>query len=274
MIPPPRVTHANGLRILTYNIHKGVSAMARQNRIHELREAIHTIDADIVFLQEVQGRNDLHARRFANWPEASQHQFLADDGWAEAVYGCNAITARRHYSSDHGNALLSRYTLIQSENIDVSDHRFESRGLLHCVFERGGARIHCICAHFGLFESGRIRQADALVARIRDTVPDNEALIIAGDFNDWRNQLCRRLTSKLGVKEVFEEHQHGPLFPWMRLATSRVRPARTYPSAFPLLRLDRVYVRGFRVERATVLHGTTWRRLSDHAPVVADMIVE
>src|ERR1700760_3948243 len=115
----------------TYNIHKGVSAMSRRNRIHDLRAGLHALESDIVFLQEVQGRNDLHATRFANWPELSQHTFLAGDRWAEAVYGKNSVRT----DGDHGNAFLSRYRMISHENIDISDHRFESRGLLHCAFD-------------------------------------------------------------------------------------------------------------------------------------------
>src|SRR5947209_2691102 len=74
---------AKRLRIATYNIHKGVTALSRRNRIHELRAGLHALEADFVFLQEVQGRNDLHAQRFNNWPEIAQHTFLAGDRWAE-----------------------------------------------------------------------------------------------------------------------------------------------------------------------------------------------
>jgi len=268
-----RALEAGCLRIVTYNIHKGVSALARRSRIHELRSGIHDMDADIVFLQEVQGRNDRHAKRFANWPADSQHDFLAAEGWSEAVYGRNVVSDGRHYSSDHGNALLSRFNLIESENIDISDHRFEGRGLLHCVLEIAGRRVHCICAHLGLFADSRMRQVEALVARIRATVPDDEALIIAGDFNDWRNQLARRLTDKLGVIEAFEDHQHGPLFPWGRVGPQRILPARTFPSLFPFLRLDRVYLRGFKVRHAMVVRGGHWRKLSDHSPILVDLQV-
>ena len=268
---PPRPSAAGSVRIVTYNIHKGVSALARKNRIHELRAAIHDLDADIVFLQEVQGRNDRHARRFANWPENGQHHFLAEKGWTEAVYGRNVARDGRHYSNDHGNALLSRFALIESENIDVSDHRFERRGLLHSVLRVDTRRVHCLCAHLGLFEDSRVRQADALVARIRATVPDHEPLIIAGDFNDWRNQLARRLTGHLAVREAFEDQHHDRLFSWLRSGASRPLPARTFPSLFPLLRLDRVYLRGFAVQHAAVLRGGHWRHLSDHAPILVDL---
>ena len=39
----------------------------------------------------------------------------------------------------------------------------------------------------------------------------------------------------------------------------------------PVLQLDRVYVRGFDVLSAQVLHGPRWARLSDHAPIVAEL---
>jgi endonuclease/exonuclease/phosphatase family metal-dependent hydrolase len=48
-------------------------------------------------------------------------------------------------------------------------------------------------------------------------------------------------------------------------------PPRTFPSVFPWLRLDRIYQRGFAVRRARVLHGSPWKKLSDHAPLVAEL---
>ena len=283
---------AKRLRIATYNIHKGVSAMSRHNRIHDLRAGLHALDADVVFLQEVQGRNDQHATRFANWPEIAQHTFLAGDRWAEAVYGKNSVRT----DGDHGNACLSRFRLVSHENIDISDHRFESRGLLHSVFDFDGVEVHCVCAHLGLFEESRVRQADALIARIRSHVPADAPVIIAGDFNDWRHRLGKRFVDNLGVREVFSGHETRRAA-FARRAAGYIRrtldpagvkevgavakparrlasPARTFPSAFPLLRLDRVYVRGFRIASAQVLSGPTWAKLSDHAPILAELVLE
>ncbi len=327
-VPPS----AARLRIATYNIHKGVSAMSRKNRIHELRAGLHALEADLVFLQEVQGRNDLHAERFDNWPEVAQHTFLAGDRWAQTAYGRNSVRT----DGDHGNALLSRFPLIAHENIDISDHRFESRGLLHCEFEVDGVPVHCICAHLGLFEESRVRQAEAMIARIRSHVPNDAPLVIAGDFNDWRHRLGRRLVESLGVREVFSElvirsqtrraalarrasgyvqKQSARISdtigaPFTTPAKSAARasaktaanaaaqslaasmdtaatdagasprtprlatPARTYPAGFPLLRLDRVYVRGFKIASAQVLSGPAWRKLSDHAPILAELVFD
>jgi endonuclease/exonuclease/phosphatase family metal-dependent hydrolase len=39
-----------------------------------------------------------------------------------------------------------------------------------------------------------------------------------------------------------------------------------------MFRLDRVYLRGFAVREAVVMAGEGWRRLSDHAPIVADLL--
>ena len=39
----------------------------------------------------------------------------------------------------------------------------------------------------------------------------------------------------------------------------------------PWFRLDRIYVRGFKVDNAQVMHGPLWAKLSDHAPIVAEL---
>ena len=48
-------------------------------------------------------------------------------------------------------------------------------------------------------------------------------------------------------------------------------PPRTFPAAFPWLRLDRIYQRGFAVRHAKVLHGMPWKQISDHAPLFAEL---
>ena len=55
------------LRVVTLNIHKGLSTFNRRMVIHELREGLSALKPDLVFLQEVQGLNQRHARRFAAW---------------------------------------------------------------------------------------------------------------------------------------------------------------------------------------------------------------
>ncbi|MFN7087166.1 MAG: endonuclease/exonuclease/phosphatase family protein, partial [Burkholderiales bacterium] len=116
------------LRVATYNIHKGFSPFAHRMAIHELRDKLRGLDSDVVFLQEVHGNQERHAARYENWPDIPQYEFLADSVWQDFAYGKNAIYDAGH----HGNAILSRYPIKRWDNEDISSHRFERRGLLHC----------------------------------------------------------------------------------------------------------------------------------------------
>jgi endonuclease/exonuclease/phosphatase family metal-dependent hydrolase len=242
------------LRVVTLNIHKGLSHFNRRVVIHDLREGLRALDPDLVFLQEVQGLNDRHALRFASWPGEPQHEFLAQARWQHA-YGRNRVYEHGH----HGNALLSRFPILSAENQDVSDHRFESRGLLHTVVKVPGWRrnLHCICVHLSLHERGRRRQLDAIAERLEYLARADAPIIIAGDFNDWRQRATRMLETALGMTEVS--------------FAARGRHARTYPSVLPLLRLDRIYVRGFDVLGSRVHRGAPWSLLSDHLAVSAEI---
>ncbi|MDD5250166.1 MAG: endonuclease/exonuclease/phosphatase family protein [Rhodocyclaceae bacterium] len=241
------------LHVATYNIHKGFSQFNQRMVVHELRERLRQLKPDIVFLQEVQGLHLLHAERHEDWPEAPQHEFLAEDVWDATVYGRNAIYDHGH----HGNAILSRFPIIASHNQDVTHMRFERRGMLHCALDVPGLprQLHCVCAHLSLFGRSRRRQLDALATRLEAIVPADAALIVAGDFNDWRNRAHNQLAERLGLIEVF--------------AGAGGRPPRSFPSALPMLRLDRIYVRGFVIESAQVHFGAPWSHISDHAALSA-----
>ncbi len=240
------------LTVVTYNIHKGFSALNRRLVVHEMRERLHSLEADVVFLQEVQGAHHRHARRHAAWPEAAQHEFLTHEG-GHAAYGMNATYQDGH----HGNAIVSRFPIVKSENIDISHHRLESRGLLHCEMAVPGWKgtLHCINVHLGLWARSRRFQLEWLCHRIHDAVPEGAPLVVAGDFNDWRGTATEVLERELGAVEVFER--------------ALGRHARSFPARLPLLALDRIYVRGLRVGAAERLAGGPWSRLSDHAALAA-----
>ena len=242
------------LRVATLNIHKGLSQFNRRMVIHELREGLRALEPDLVFLQEVLGLNERHALRFASWPHTPQYEFLAEAGWQHA-YGRNAVYDHGH----HGNAVLSRHPILSTANEDVSDHRFERRGLLHSVVSVPGWRknLHCLCVHLSLHERGRRKQLDAIAARLDEIAARDMPIIVAGDFNDWRQRASAILEGRLGMTEVSTVHQG--------------RAARTFPSMLPLLKLDRIYVRGFEVLAARVHRGAPWSLLSDHLALSADL---
>lgn len=262
------------LRIATYNIHKGVSTLRSTPRVHALKQALASMEADVLFLQEVQGRHDKYQTKHADlWPEQAQYQYLAGESH-QSAYGMNAVYDHGH----HGNALLSRFPILSSRNQDVSDHAYESRGILHCLVQTPVANVHCYVVHLGLFAGSRRRQTAALIDAVSTSAVNDAPVIIAGDFNDWTNDLSARLREALGVKEVFDDTLPPRGFgAYLRTLSGRgpnILPARTFPAAMPWLRLDRVYVRGFHIDSAQVLHGAQWTRLSDHAPIIASLTLD
>ncbi|HKS11491.1 MAG TPA: endonuclease/exonuclease/phosphatase family protein [Pseudomonas sp.] len=241
------------LRVLTVNTHKGFTAFNRRYILPELRDAVRSTQADIVFLQEVLGSHDRHAARYPGWPQTSQYEFLADSMWSDFAYGRNAVYPDGH----HGNALLSKYPILEYRNLDVSITGPERRGLLHCVLDVPGPRnVHAICVHLSLLESHRQQQLE-LLQQLLDALPADEPVIIAGDFNDWKLHGNRTLRRQGNLHEVFERHQ-GLL-------------ARTYPARLPLLRLDRIYLRNAESCSPRILGHRPWTHLSDHLPLSVEV---
>ena len=246
------MAHARSLNVVTYNIHKGLSQFNRRLVLHDIRDRLKALDADVAFLQEVQGKHDKNSRRHVNWPEVGQTEFLSHEG-THSVYGMNCVYTDGH----HGNAVVSRHPIPVWENIDISHHPIESRGLLHCEIEVEGwkERVHCINVHLGLWGRSRRFQLEWMAERIRAAVPKSGPLIVAGDFNDWSRKASEYLERELGLHEVFE--------------TAEGKLAKSYPAKMPMFTLDRIYVRDLTVEGVARHVGSQWSRLSDHVALAA-----
>jgi endonuclease/exonuclease/phosphatase family metal-dependent hydrolase len=244
------------LRVATYNIHKGVRGLGPRKRleIHNLGLAVEALDADMVFLQEVHGFHHGHAHHFKRtsfgWPDVGQAHFLAPEGY-EVAYRTNAVTQE----GEHGNALLSRWPLGDIGHHDVSDHRFEQRGLLHVPVHWGGGLVHAIVAHLGLMHASRVRQVERIARYIHQHVPPADRLLVAGDFNDWGEKLDAPMRA-MGL--IRAERPGQPVM-------------RTFPSRVPLFSLDRIYMRGFRCAAGVVPSGAAWARMSDHLPLIVEL---
>ena len=236
------------LRVATYNIHKGVQGLgpARRLEIHNLGHAVEQLDADVVCLQEVRKLHRREQQYFTRWPELPQAEFLAPDGY-EAVYQTNATT--RH--GEHGNALLSRWPVVSRGHEDMSDHRFEQRGVLHVTVHAHRRAVHILVLHLGLIPGSRVRQLEQLGRFIEREIPRRSALIVAGDLNDWGAKL-RPAMKELGLIDFIGERQ------------------LTYPSRLPLAQLDYVYARGLKPMGIEVPRGRIWGRMSDHLPLIAE----
>jgi endonuclease/exonuclease/phosphatase family metal-dependent hydrolase len=236
------------VRIATYNIHKGVQGIGptRRLEIHNLGHAVEQLDADIVCLQEVRKTHRLEAQYFVHWPELPQAEFLAPEGYT-AVYRTNAHT--RH--GEHGNALLSRWPVVSHQHEDMSDHRFEQRGLLHVEVNVHGLAVHVVVVHLGLIKASRVRQLAQLRQFIAREMAADVPVVVAGDFNDWGDTVQRTL-GEAGFR-AFEEQK-----------------VVTFPSRLPVVQLDHIYARGLTPVGVHVPSGRIWGRMSDHLPLIAD----
>ena len=101
------------MRVVTYNIHKGFSFGNRQFVLDDMRHALHNLNPDIMLLQEVQGEHRKKSKTIPQWPATEQHIFLADGHFDYKVYG----RTWDGWDGHHGNAVLSRYPIIYSNNI-------------------------------------------------------------------------------------------------------------------------------------------------------------
>jgi endonuclease/exonuclease/phosphatase family metal-dependent hydrolase len=253
---------ANTLRIVTWNIHKGVRGIAMRKRleIHAMQSAVADLAADVICLQEVRRINHKEAAHFTQWPKLPQADFLAPSGY-EAVYRTNAFT--KH--GEHGNALLSRFPVVGHAHEDMSDHRFEQRGLLHATLQIQDKKVHVIVVHLGLIAASRQRQMAQLSQYIERDIPKKEALIVAGDFNSPIAPV-RWAQSALDVGNGLQKIK--PESPRMLHA---LRGHATFPSRLPMLQLDHVFTRHARIVSSHVPQEAEWARMSDHLPLIVEV---
>ena len=244
------------IKILSYNIHKGFDTFNRRFILGQIKEQIRLLSPDIVCLQEVQGEDDKHKGKVKDYPLETQFEYLADTVWPHFAYGKNAIYSHGH----HGNAILSKYPIKQWHNLDLSLDKSEMRGLLHAELYLPGEErsFHMMTTHMNLFHNARMKQAKLIVNYIEEKA-SQKGLVLVGDFNDWLCELDPYLRSLLGFKELFLELYQSH--------------ARTFPSFYPKLPLDRAYFREVSPVQGMVLKGGPWDALSDHLPIYIEVDV-
>lgn len=248
------------IKILSYNIHKGFDWKNRNYYLQEMKELIKSSEAEIVFLQEVVGKND-------NFKEKgmvdSQFEFFADELWPHYSYAQNALYDHGH----HGNLILSKYPIETFENFNLSVNSFEKRGMLVCKIKIPASeenpvekKIFACCLHLNLFHAGRKKQYEKIREYISEYIEQKSSgekhpYIIAGDFNDWNQKSFQVFEDVLGMQEVHKE-ANGNF-------------ARTFPSKVPILCLDRIYVKNLQVVSSNVVFYD--QTLSDHLPIFCEV---
>lgn len=241
------------IRILSYNIHKGFTIGNTDFILEHIRNAMREVNADILFLQEVLGDHRDSKCRIPDWETAIQFEYLADSAWPHFAYGKNAVYSEGH----HGNAILSKFPIMDWSNQSISTNRFEQRGLLKAKILIPELEKEIILAntHLDLTQGGRNKQATMIIDDLKRE--SDTPWILVGDFNDWNKKISTRIERELQAKEAFK-YLHGN-YP------------STFPSFMPLLSLDRVFLNKITPISAVTLNHGHWKKLSDHLPIYVEL---
>ena len=241
------------LRLITYNIHKCIGGVDRKYDPARILDTIAHYEPDLVLLQEVDDRAKRSRRH-------RQVDLLGDLlGLRHRTYFPNV---RVRGGGEYGNAILSRFPLTGTNNIDLTIPPKKRRSVLHARYRvrLPGARgvqtrtVHVYNMHLGL--SGierRIQLKKFLDSHPFSRLHDRTPVIVAGDFNDVWGTLGKKLLAPAGFRGL-------------------ARQLKTFPAYAPVRPLDSIWVRGdVRIRDARRSRLALAKKASDHLPLVADL---
>jgi endonuclease/exonuclease/phosphatase family metal-dependent hydrolase len=235
---------------MTYNVHSCVGTDGERS-IARIAQVISDARADIVALQELD-----HQRvrsQLTHQAEAIARELSMDFHFNPAL---------RIADEEYGDAILSRYPIemMHAAELPGVAPRWcrEARGAVWVGVRANEVAWQIINTHFGLGRAERFDQARALLGDdwIRAAVPHGP-VILCGDFNSQAGGRVQRL-----LASHLQDAQG-------------TRHRSTFPSRFPLLCLDYIFVgAGIRVSAVEVIRNSLTRVASDHLPLVAEVELE
>jgi endonuclease/exonuclease/phosphatase family metal-dependent hydrolase len=231
------------LRLLCFNIHGGYD-MKKQRDLSRVHVLMDNLNVDIGVFQEMETRPSYGGKPgdvdVLAGPDRPYHlpgpTLKEGEGW-------------------YGNLLVSRYPIKRAlvhnlETIKV----LEPRNALDAVIDTPHGGLRVIGTHLSLTAYVRWSEVKNLI-RLAEEVDDDETYpaLFMGDMNEWRwpARLIYHLNKRL----------------------TPVHTGKTFPSCFPVLRLDRVWYDGDEGMEVTAqrLDGPEVRYLSDHLPLLIDV---
>ena len=241
------------LRVATYNVH-GCMGMDRQRSEARIAEVIAEMSVDVVALQEL----DLGRRRSAG---ANQTKMIAEQlGWYSHFH-----PAMRRDDEHYGNAILSRYQLNFRRAVELPGRPpffcRENRAAIEVNIESKIGKVHIINTHLGLGWRERFVQAQLFTSsEWRAAIAGDIPLILLGDFNSLRGSRPYRTLNR---------HLHD-----VRELIPATGPIRTFPTRFPVLAVDHIFVNRAVHPLSVTVHRTPLARIaSDHFPLMVELVL-
>jgi endonuclease/exonuclease/phosphatase family metal-dependent hydrolase len=233
------------MRLLTYNIHKGIGGRDRRYQLERVIRVIEEEKPDIICLQEV-ARNARRTRYH------DQPRLLAEHFNAPAhLYQMNI----HHKAGGYGNLVLSRWAFRCRHQCSLQMHSRKPRGAQLVVVDTPEGPLHLVNWHLGLIEKERHWQVGHLLDHHLFCESGHLPTLVVGDFNDWRNTL---------TGGAFARHDFAQV-------TAPPSRFRSFPAYLAVLSLDKAFFRGgISVGAAHVVRNHLSRLASDHLPLVLD----
>lgn len=236
------------LRTLSYNIHKCIGGVDRRYDPDRIVEVIQNLDVDVAMLQEVDGG-------VARSNRDHQVELLAERLGLRYHTWFPNVDVRG--GGQYGNAILSRYPIIESTNLDLSIRFKKRRSALHAVLrvrhDDVDRTVHVYNMHLGLARYERRRQLRMFLdSHPFQNLHHDTPIVVGGDLNDVYGGLGE-LLEPAGFRGI----ERRPL---------------TFPAWGPMRALDAIFVRGaMDFVRLARCDSELARRASDHRPLVADV---
>jgi endonuclease/exonuclease/phosphatase family metal-dependent hydrolase len=233
------------MRLLTYNIHKGIGGRDRRYDLERIVRVIEDQKADLICLQEVTS----NARRTEH---DDQPKLLASYLKAHASDFQMNVHYRR---GGYGNLVLSRWPIHTADQISLRRSWWKPRGAQILVVDTPEGKLHLANSHLGLRERERHWQIDRLLQHDAFQKSAHLPSLVVGDFNDWRDTLA---------SGPFARHRFDH-------ATNPTKKFRSFPAFMSLLSLDKAFHRGpISIRDAWIDRSWLARRASDHLPLTID----
>jgi endonuclease/exonuclease/phosphatase family metal-dependent hydrolase len=240
------------LRLVTYNVHSCVGLDGKMSP-ERIARVLAQCDPDVIALQEL----DMRRKRTLGREQAREIAHALD----MEFYFFPTI---RLEEEQYGDAVLSRLPmrLVRSDLLPgvTPTRQVEPRGAVWVAVAVGERMVQVINTHLGLDEQERLEQVQALLGPEWLGHPEcREPLVLCGDLNFHpRTRAYRLLAAELRDAQ---------------LETSR--PAATFPSLWPVVRIDHIFVKGdIQVVAAETNRTRLAVRASDHLPLVAELRIE
>jgi endonuclease/exonuclease/phosphatase family metal-dependent hydrolase len=237
------------MRLLSYNIHKGIGGRDRRYRLERVIQVIEQENPDLICLQEVdrqvaRTRHDDQPRRFIEAFRPAAHLYQLNVKLKEGGYG---------------NLVLSRWPFQIHHQVSLRHERRKPRGAQMFVVATPEGPLHLVHWHLGLAEKERHWQAEHLLQHALFREGGHLPTLIVGDFNDWRNTLGRGVLGQGGFRQL----------------TSPRSRFRSFPAYFPVTAIDKAFTRGgLAIRQVRIAHSRLARDASDHLPLVIDFHID